>query len=212
MKQHSHAKPGTKAESMDDHRAYVGPPEYYDVIGGLQFVVLMALGLRQSHTVLDVGCGSLRGGRFIMQYLDQGHYYGVEPNSWLIEAAIAHEIGQNMIGLKRPHFSSDDKLDLSAWNRQFDFILAQSIITHAPRDMVAKLMREAAAALEPDGIFVATYLVGERDNTLEEWSYPEGVFWTQETVFGLARQAGLSSNQLVFPHPAGQVWIMMAHE
>lgn len=49
-----------------DYRAFVGPPAKYDVMGALQLSVLTSLGLRQEHKLLDVGCGSLRAGRFFL--------------------------------------------------------------------------------------------------------------------------------------------------
>lgn len=192
-----------------DHRSYVGPPEYYDVVGGLHLVALMAVGMREHHTVLDVGCGSLRGGRFIMQYLLPGNYYGIEPNERLIQAAIDHEIGQDMVDLKQPHFSPDDYFGFSQWGVQFDYIIAQSIITHAPLSTVEKLMQEASKSLAPDGKFIATVFIGPEDNALEGWSYPEGVQWTPETIHQLASAAGLAVSQMRLPHPAGQTWLAM---
>lgn len=195
--------------ALTDHRSYVGPPEYYDLIGGLQFVALMGIGMREHHTVLDVGCGSLRAGRFIVQYLRPGNYYGIEPNEWLIEAAIEHEVGQDMIDLKQPSFSTDAGLNLSAWGVRFDYIVAQSIITHAPLDMVEKLMWEVSGSLAPGGKFIATALIGQEDNQLTDWSYPGGVEWTFQTIEGLVSAAGLTLSQLRLPHPAGQTWMVM---
>ena len=194
---------------MNEHRAYVGPPEYYDIIGGLQLVVLMNVGLREHHKVLDVGCGSLRGGRFIMQYLLPGNYYGIEPNKWLVEAAIDNEIGQDMIDLKRPHFSANKHMELDEWGVQFDYIMAQSIITHAPLAMVRQLMQAVYQVLSPEGTFIATVFEGDEDNQLTEWSYPAGVKWTSETIIELAIAAGLSVATLPFEHPAGQLWLAM---
>ena len=194
---------------MNEHRAYVGPPEYYDIIGGLQLVVLMNVGLREHHKVLDVGCGSLRGGRFIMQYLLPGNYYGIEPNKWLVEAAIDNEIGQDMIDLKRPRFSANKHMELDGWGVQFDYIMAQSIITHAPLAMVRQLMQAVYQVLSPEGTFIATVLEGDKDNQLTEWSYPAGVQWTSETITELTIAAGLSVATLSFEHPAGQLWLAM---
>ena len=194
---------------MNEHRAYVGPPEYYDIIGGLQLVVLMNVGLREHHKVLDVGCGSLRGGRFIMQYLLPGNYYGIEPNKWLVEAAIDNEIGQDMIDLKRPHFSANKHMELDKWGVQFDYIMAQSIITHAPLAMVRQLMQAVYQVLSPEGTFIATVFEGDEDNQLTEWSYPAGVKWTSETITELTIAAGLSVATLPFEHPAGQLWLAM---
>ena len=46
-----------------NYRAYVGMAEHYDLLSSLQFSLLSLLGLRDFHYLLDVGCGSLRGGR-----------------------------------------------------------------------------------------------------------------------------------------------------
>ena len=45
------------------YRAYVGPPEQYDLMGATQFNLLCSLGLREWHRVLDfrlrgIACGS----------------------------------------------------------------------------------------------------------------------------------------------------------
>lgn len=51
----------------DQHyRAYVGPPQNYDLISAMSFGLLTALGLRQHHSLLDIGCGSLRNGRLLI--------------------------------------------------------------------------------------------------------------------------------------------------
>jgi hypothetical protein len=69
-------------------RAYVGPPRQFDFMGATQFRLLTTLGLREHHSVLDFGCGSLRAGRLLIPYLLPGRYYGLEPNRWLIEDGI----------------------------------------------------------------------------------------------------------------------------
>src|SRR5690242_5496000 len=74
------------------YTAYVGPPRDYDFMGATQFRLLTTLGLREHHSVLDFGCGSLRAGRLLIPYLLPGRYYGLDPNRWLIEDAVAREI------------------------------------------------------------------------------------------------------------------------
>ena len=62
-----------------DYRAFVGSPETYDAMSALQFNLLTLLGLRDHSSFLDIGCGSLRGGRLFITYLLPGRYCGVEP-------------------------------------------------------------------------------------------------------------------------------------
>jgi hypothetical protein len=45
------------------YRAYVGWPVNFDLVAAMTFNLLTTIGLRQHHTLLDVGCGSLRSGR-----------------------------------------------------------------------------------------------------------------------------------------------------
>ena len=40
------------------HRAYIGPPDEYDLVSAMSFNLLTASGLRQHHRLLDIGCGS----------------------------------------------------------------------------------------------------------------------------------------------------------
>jgi SAM-dependent methyltransferase len=57
-------------------------------MGATQFRLLTTLGLREHHSLLDFGCGSLRAGRLLIPYLLPGRYYGLEPNRCLIEDGI----------------------------------------------------------------------------------------------------------------------------
>src|SRR2546422_11581232 len=86
------------------YRAYVGPPEDYDLIAAMTFNLLTTLGLRQHHSLLDVGCGSLRIGRLLIPYLNRGKYFGIEPNEWLVDEGISRELGKSLVGIKRPTF------------------------------------------------------------------------------------------------------------
>ena len=86
------------------YRAYVGPPERYDIIAAMTFNLLTTIGLRQHHKLLDIGCGSLRVGRLLIPYLNIGKYYGLEPNKWLVEQGIKSETGHDLIAIKKPKF------------------------------------------------------------------------------------------------------------
>src|SRR5207244_3369351 len=102
----------------DHPRAWVGPPFLYDLIGGMQFQLLMDLGMREYHRFLDVGCGSLRLGRLAMMYLLAGRYFGVEPNREILERGCAFNFGagisdSQVIALKKPRFTFNSDFDFS---------------------------------------------------------------------------------------------------
>ncbi len=193
------------------HRAFVGAAEGYDISGALQFNILTFLGLRQDHYLLDIGCGSLRGGRLSMSYLEPERYYGIEPEEWLIAEGIAHEVGQDLIDLKRPAFSNDSRFTLTTFGRQFDFILAQSIFSHASSSQIERCLSQAKQVMAPNAFFVATFVQGEEDYEGDGWVYPGCVSYSLERMTTLAEEQGLACQKIDWPHPAQQTWVVYSH-
>jgi hypothetical protein len=191
------------------YRAFVGPPEKYDIVGAMQFNLLTLLGLRDHHTLLDVGCGSLRAGRLFIPYLLPEKYYGIEPEPWLVEEGIRQELGSEIIRIKKPLFSHGSDLKLSTFGIHFDFILAQSIFSHACPSQIHTCLREAAACLAPHGLFAATYFLGFEDSAVTSWTYPGCVTYTEATMKKWAAECGLAYLRLAWPHPSGQTWMLL---
>ncbi|MDP6144025.1 MAG: hypothetical protein QGF49_07785, partial [Candidatus Marinimicrobia bacterium] len=109
----------SKLKAGDNHyMAYVGPPTQYDFMGATQFRLLSTLGLRANHSLLDFGCGSLRAGRLFLTYLDEGAYFGIEPNKWLIEDAIKNQIGKDLATLKKPNFDHNGDFKTDVFSQQ----------------------------------------------------------------------------------------------
>jgi len=203
-----HFKPGTR-----HYRAFVGGPALYDVNGAAQFSMMTALGLRESHTLLDIGCGSLSAGRLFIPYLAPDRYCGIEPNSWLIEDAIRYEITSEMSHLKRPRFLFADDFPIADFGVAFDFMLAHSVLTHtSPRQLDSCLSR-AKLALAPNGIFVATFWSnGAADYDGEEWVYPGFVSCAPGTVAARAAEHGLVAHPFFWhTRNRGQYWIVFTH-
>lgn len=196
------------------YTAYVGPPEQFDFMGATQFRLLTTLGLREHHTLLDFGCGSLRAGRLFIPYLAPGHYHGVDPNKWLIEDAIAQEVGADMISLKRPVFRHDGDFNAAHFGVRFDFIVAQSIFSHAGPDIVADSLRGFKQSLADGGLILATFIppeiLGIGEQTEKGWVYPDCVAYRDFTILAMIEAAGLTGRRLPWYHPR-QTWYAIAH-
>ncbi|BBL76987.1 hypothetical protein MishRS11D_40850 [Methylomagnum ishizawai] len=189
------------------YRAYVGAPENYDLISAMTFGLLTSLGLRQQHSLLDIGCGSLRIGRLLIPYLNADRYFGVEPNRWLVEEGIAKEVGESLIAIKRPSFHFSD--GIADWRKgEFDFAVAQSIFSHTGRDLLERWLAEVSVALKPGGALVATFVHGE-DNDKTGWIYPHCVSYTPETIASMAEKHGFKAKYLDWRHP-WQKWYLLA--
>ena len=195
----------------DSHyRAYVGPPEDYDLIAAMTFNLLTTLGLRQHHSLLDVGCGSLRIGRLLIPYLNHGKYFGVEPNEWLVEEGIKRELGEALLEIKRPtFFFSDSPQVITQESISFDFALAQSIFSHCGLDLIKGWLSAISRSLAEDGALVATFLPGEEDSPIKGWVYPECVNYRPTTMRQAAAEAGLRFELLDWRHPR-QTWALFA--
>jgi SAM-dependent methyltransferase len=197
----------------DQHyRAYVGPPDRFDFMGGSQFSLLFTLGLRDHHSVLDFGCGSLRLGRLLMPYLQSGRYFGIDPNRWLIEDALARECGWSIVSVKNPSFAYNDDFDFGVFGRRFDFVVAQSILTHCGRALTRQLIGQFARTLAPQGIalFSTIELPPNAEDTTEEgWIYPECVGYREAKIVEWCAEAGMAAIRLPWFHP-GAVWYAAA--
>jgi SAM-dependent methyltransferase len=192
-----------------ERRGFVGPPHEFDLIGAAQFALLYACGLREHHRLLDIGCGSLRGGRLFIAYLGPGGYTGIEPNRWLIEEALDQEIGRDLVKLKASSFLYNDSFDVTGLE-PFDFVLAQSIASHTGPAMTRALLDSVRDALAPAGLALVTFIHGRSDSQREGWIYPGAVRYRRSTVARWIREAGLDGEPLRWYHPR-QSWWALTH-
>jgi cyclopropane fatty-acyl-phospholipid synthase-like methyltransferase len=183
-------------------------------MGATQFRLLTTLGLREHHKLLDFGCGSLRAGRLFLPYLLPGNYYGIDPTTWLIEDAIRHEIGEEQIRLKRPSFSHNADFRVDGFGVIFDFIVAQSIFSHAGPDLIDTALKSFRACLADSGLILATFIQVGSPGTPNEyngkgWVYPECVGYRPDTIARFLEDAGLVGVSLPWYHPRQQ-WYAIA--
>ena len=190
------------------YRAYVGPPEKYDLMAAMQFNLLTLLGLREYHFLLDVGCGSLRAGKLLIPYLLPSHYFGIEPERWLVEEGIKKELGREIVTIKKPVFGFDRHFDCGVFEQKFDFVIAQSVFSHASQGQIHECLSNVSACMRPAGVWAATFVNGSSDYEGHEWVYPDCVTYTVERLKRLAAESGLDANLIDWPHPNGQTWLL----
>ena len=197
-------------DDFPTHQAYVGKPDEWDLVAARQVTLLLAAGLRDTHRLADVGCGSLRAGRMLIPYLRPERYFGVEPNRWLVEEGIEHELGRDLVRIKRPTFRFVDDFSLSAFGVNFDFALAHSVFSHAYPDLALTGFRGIAEALAPEGKLFATFKEGPANPEGSGWLYPEMVPYTWERMSGIIEESGLVARRLDWMQPR-QSWFVAAH-
>jgi len=162
-----------RAKRLQEKKIFLGgPPHLFEIAGRKQLMTLLSEGLAPQSKVLDIGCGCLRRGYWLIHFLDSGCYYGIEPNSSMLEAGREILLEPNLLELKQPQFDHNDRFDLSVFDQKFDFFVARSIWTHASRGQIRVMLDGFVSYSSPHAVFITSYL----KPTLTKWDY-KGNAW-----------------------------------
>jgi SAM-dependent methyltransferase len=206
-----------------NYRGFVGSDDNYDLVGAMQFNLLTALGLREYHKFLDIGCGSLRAGRLFIPYLNRGCYCGIEPEKWLVEAGIKNEIGEKMVEIKAPRFEYSYEFPVDSFGEKFDYMVAHSIFSHASQEQILQCLKKVKLYLAPSadnkrgGLLAATFILADSDYEGKEWVYPGKddigfARYTEECIYRIARESELAYKKLDYPHQNVQTWFIFGNK
>jgi SAM-dependent methyltransferase len=128
----------------------------------MQLAVLLLQGLRPESRVLDVGCGCLRAGYWLMHFLDPGCYFGIEPDLDVLRAGLEVIMEPDVLERAMPRFSQRDDFDFREFGVDFDFVLARSIWTHASKSQIERMLDEFLSVGRPGAVMLASYLPADR--------------------------------------------------
>ena len=192
---------------MLGHRAYAGGLS--EEIGRLQFDFLVSRGLRPSHHLVDVGCGSLRAGIHLIRYLGVGRYCGMEKERDLIRTGITEELGRVLFDAKRPLFIVTDRFAFECCDNPPDFALAQSLFTHLAPDSIGLCLENLRTRINDDGVFFATFNEARtaKPNPAESHDH-EKFSYTRSQMEDFGKRTGWIPTYIGdWGHPRGQVMI-----
>ena len=131
----------------------------WDTHGERQLEYLRAQGLQPHHRLVDIGCGPFRAGRHFIDYLEPGHYFGVEANHSLIQAGYDVELSEDQrASLPVSNLRANDRFDVD-FGVPFDYAMAQSVFTHVSLNHIRLCLHRLAPAMEVGGSFYATFFV-----------------------------------------------------
>ena len=118
--------------------------------------MLTEYGLKPNHTLLDVGCGCLRGGVHFVRYLDPGT---TGPTTPVAACGLYVELAQAGLQDRLPRTSlrSDDAFDFTGFGVRFDRAIAFSLFTHLPLNAIRICLERMADVVKPGGVFHATF-------------------------------------------------------
>jgi SAM-dependent methyltransferase len=192
-------------ERLMDYRVHAHGPAHavghYDGDMGMwQFHILRdVFDLVPEHRVLDLGCGTLRAGRYLIPYLDTGNYVGMDISEAALSAG-RDRLFDPVVEAKAPALLVNDDLRLEELQQPMDVVWAQSLLTHLAPPAVEELFGGLARTLASDGVALLTFFDGERASPKDYGQDPAA-------LQSLAGRNGLDAT--VIPeshveHPKGQ--------
>lgn len=197
-----------------------GPPELFDRVGREQLIALLEHGLTFSSYVLDIGCGCLRGGRWIIPLLDKGHYCGIDSQPGMVSKGLQRFIDQDVLALKEPKFDYNERFDFSVFGHPFTHFMARSIWSHASKQQIELMLDGIAAWGEPNSVLLASFF---RSLPLLRRDY-QGTAWIGEShesesvgvvahdfkwIKQACQQRGLAASILHRRPVGGQTWAVV---
>jgi cyclopropane fatty-acyl-phospholipid synthase-like methyltransferase len=148
--------------SAERHRL-VGPLELWEAKRKFQFDFLLNAGLLPGHNLLDLGCGTLRGGIPLIGYLEEGNYTGVDVRPEVMEEAHL-ELEISGLAFKNPSLICIDDVSTLILKRKFDFIWAFSVLIHLEDNILEGVMNFINLHLHKEGSFYANVVFGDRQD------------------------------------------------
>ncbi len=185
-----------------DPQAAVGG--MWEEIGILQFDFLVDSGLQPHHRLLDIGCGTLRGGRHFIKYLDAGNYTGTDISPKAIEYA-KQLVESEDLSDKQPRLLLNRNKDLRFEEfdeEAFDYLLAQSVFTHLKPEHIEECFQHLGRIMHQASIFFFTFNEAAEfeQSDLKGFRYPLSFFRSLADRNGFE----LRDRSEDYEHPRGQ--------
>ena len=167
----------------------VGPPDLWEMKRRFQIGFLQQMGLQPHHWLLDLGCGTLRGGIPLIEYLDTGHYFGLEVRTEVLDEA-RKELAENGLTDKLPRLIHCEHLASLDLGQRFDVIWAFAVLIHMSDPILDQAARLIASHLAVGGTFYGSInRDSKRDGNWQGFPIVHRELAFYEEVFGRHRLA-----------------------
>ncbi len=142
--------------------------------------------LKTDELFLDIGCGSLRGTRLIVSYLNRGCFHGMDVSKKLLAYARQRVEKNPEMAEKEPKFADENRFRFSKIfpGIAYNFAFAKSVMTHLFPESIWDCLVQLRRVIKPEGVFYSTIFKDNKVNvyrgdTRKTWDNTE---WLKETA------------------------------
>ena len=134
----------------------------WERIGEMQFRFLVQHGLRPEHTLLDIGCGTLRGGIRFIRYLHAGNYTGIDISPEAIKVAKQLVKEEGLDELRPRLLLTPDSQFKEFAGETSDFLFAYSVFCHLPPEEMEEIFQHIGKIMGEGSVFFFTFKPADR--------------------------------------------------
>lgn len=143
--------------------AAVGPAHQWQMKRRFQIDFLKQQDLQPQHRLIDIGCGTLRGGIPLIKLLETGHYTGIEVREEVLELG-REELREAKLEDKNPNLIHSQALSSLKLDYKAEYMWAFAVLIHMDDDALNGCLSFVAEHLAPNGAFFGNVNIGEKDN------------------------------------------------
>lgn len=137
--------------------------------------------------LLDFGCGVLRGGIPLINYLNKGHYYGIEKDPKRLAEGLK-ELQENNLQHKKPNLGTD----FGVIDRPVDVVWAFEVFIHLTDEILSESLKNISAVMKRKARGYATVNLATQKIPDRKWKEYPVVFRPLEFYQNVGKTYGLT--------------------
>lgn len=181
---------------LKNYKTYVGPIENWDYVPRYVIPHMFNYGLRPNTRLLDIGCGSLRNGRFLIPFLDTGNYHGLEPQQDIVNEGLKNELISEIVEFKKPQFYFNNQFEVP--DIKIDMAIAIQVFIHCGPEQLKQCLSMLQTRLV--GPLLISLNIGDKDKVFDKkgihYAYigasHAGTYYTTETAEKIFNDSGFT--------------------
>ena len=145
---------------MESRHSLVGPANLWKSKRNFQIDFLLKKNLKPTATLMDIGCGTLRGGIPLIKYLNTGNYFGIELRDFALEEG-KKELHEVKLEFKKPTLIHSSDISNIKLETKLDVIWSFAVLIHMSDEILDDTLSFVQRYLSDTGVMYANVNIGK---------------------------------------------------